>query len=113
MGYNSGILVLNDRISEIERDPKKFVEEMVRSISKMSISDGPVDFYPGQSTVMSCEHADAVTILAVGGNYSSVLGRFFNGGVHHTPEAQDDLLRRLANEHGYRLVRKSEKKRSA
>jgi hypothetical protein len=110
MGFNSAILVLNDRLEEIRRDPEGFVKEMLSNISRMSISDKMLDFYPGQSTVMSVAHADQVTILAVGGNHATVLGRVHNGGRHHTPEDQEFLLKRLADEYGFRLVRKPKKK---
>lgn len=112
MGFNSTILILNDRLSEIERDPEDFVKEMVAGISGFGIgfsghADGQREFYPGQSTVMSVAHADSVTILAVGGNHATVLGRVHNGGHHHTKEDQESLLRQLANQYGFRLVRKA------
>jgi hypothetical protein len=110
MGFNSLIGVLNDRLSEIERDPEGFVREMIKGIHKLSISsDGPIDFHPGQSTVISCAHADQVTVVAHGGNHSTVLGRVYNGGNHHTEEYQIDLLERIADDYGFRLVRKSKK----
>ena len=106
MGFNSTILILNDQLSSIERDPEGFVKEMVNAISSIGCSGDKQDFHPGQSTVMSVSHADTVTILAVGGNHSTVLGRVYNGGKHHTPEDQEFILRRLADEYGFRLVRK-------
>ena len=112
MGFNSTLLVLNDRLSEIERDPEGFVREMVRTINGLGYPDGQVDFFPGQSAVMSVAHADTVTILAVGGNHSTVLGRVHNGGKHYTEEDQKFILKELADQHGYRLVRKSTKKRT-
>ena len=112
MGFNSTILLLNDRLGEIERDPEGFVREMMNSIHGLGCADEMVDFFPGQSTVMSVAHADQVTILAVGGNHATVLGRVYNGGKHYTPEEQEDLLRKLADQHGFRLVRKPAKKKT-
>ena len=109
MGFNSTILILNDQLSSIERDPEGFVKEMVNAISSIGCSGSKRDFHPGQSTVMSVSHADAVTILAVGGNHSTVLGRVYNGGKHYTVGDQEDLLRKLVDQHGFRLVRKSKK----
>ena len=110
MGFNSTVLILNDRLGEIESNPEGFVKEMLDTISMIGCSDKSGDFYPGQSTVMSCAHADTVTILAVGGNCSTVLGRAYNGGVHHTEEAQVGILRVLADKYGFRLVKKRKKK---
>ena len=112
MGYNSTVLVLNDRLSEIESNPEEFVKEMLNTIYGIGCSDKSGDFYPGQSTVMSCAHADTVTVLAVGGNCSTVLGRVYNGGIHHTEESQVGILEVLADIHGFRLVKKPQKKKN-
>jgi hypothetical protein len=111
MGHNTAILVHNDRLGEIERDPEGFVREMCREIQGFGYSKDMKTFFPGQSAVMSVAHADQVTILAVGGNHSTVLGRVHNGGNHHTVEDQEFLLKRLADEYGFRLVRKPKKRR--
>jgi hypothetical protein len=110
MGFNSTVLVLNDRLGEIEREPEKFVKEMLYAIQRSGM-DKQEDFYPGQSTVMSCAHADTVTILAVGGNCATVMGRVHNGGHHYTEEEQVDLLRMLADKYGFSLRKKPAKKR--
>ena len=112
MGFNSTVLILNDRISEIERDPDRFVREMISAIHYHCVSPkNMIDFHPGQSMVMSCAHADTVTVLAVGGNCASVLG--YSSGRHDRPEDQEVILRALADKHGFRLVRKPKKKSSA
>ena len=110
MGFNSTVLILNDRLSEIRREPERFVEEMLNGIARSGYPVEEVGFHPGQSTVMSCAHADTVTILAVGGNCSTILGRFHNGGAHHTEEAQVKLLRELADKYGFSLRKKPAKK---
>jgi hypothetical protein len=110
MGYNSTVLVLNDRLGEIEREPEKFVKEMLHAIQRSAMADQE-DFYPGQSTVMSCAHADVVTILAVGGNHATVMGRFHNGGRHYQEEDQVKLLRELADKYGFSLRKKPVKKK--
>ena len=109
MGFNSTVLVLNDRLGEIEREPERFVKEMLHAIQRSAMAEQE-DFYPGQSTVMSCNHADVVTILAVGGNCATVMGRFHNGGRHHDEESQLKLLRELADKYGFSLRKKPAKK---
>ena len=111
MGFNSTVLILNDQLGSIERDPERFVKEMVNAIQRSSMREQE-DFGPGQSTVMSCVHADAVTVLAVGGNCATVLGSVYNGGIHHTEEAQVEILRVLADKYGFRLVKKPQKKKN-
>ena len=110
MGNNATILLLTDQLDSIERDPEGFVREMVNRIQSLGFSDRMEEFHPGQSTVMSVAHADTVTVLAVGGNHATVLGRVYNGGKHHTAEDEEFILKRLADEHGFRLVRKHKKK---
>jgi hypothetical protein len=107
MGYNSTVLVLNDRLGEIERDPEGFVKEMITAIHRKGSRDEEMDFYPGQSSVIHCAHADEVTVMAVGGNHATILGRLHNGGNHHTEENQISILKRIADDYGFRLVRKS------
>ncbi len=111
MGFNSTLLILNDHLGQIERDPEGFVREMVNAISSLGCSGDQEDFH-SQSTVMSVAHADTVTVLAVGGNHATVLGRVYNGGKHEAPEDKEFVLRRLAEENGFRLVRKPKKKGS-
>jgi hypothetical protein len=110
MGFNSTVMILNDRMSEIEADPEAFVREMLDGINRIGYPYDHVDFYPGQSTVMSCVHADMTTVLAVGGNHSTKLGQFYNGGNHHTVEHQVLLLRKLADKYGFSLRKKPKKK---
>jgi hypothetical protein len=109
MGFNSTVLVLNDRLGEIERNPEEFVKEMLYAIQRSGV-DKQEGFHPGQTTVMSCAHADTVTILAVGGNCATVMGRVHNGGHHHTEEDQVKLLRELADKYGFSLRKKPAKK---
>ena len=110
MGINSTIFIYNDLLGEIERDPEGFVREMCREIQGFGYSTEMKTFFPGQSTVMSVAHADYVTVLAVGGNHATVLGRMHNGGRHHSPQDQVKLLREIASQHGFNLVRKPKKK---
>lgn len=112
MGYNSTVLVLNDRLGEIERDPEAFVKEMINAIHRKGMTYGEAAvFYPGQSSVISCAHADQVTVMAVGGNHATILGRVYNGGNHHTEENQISILKRIADDYGFRLVRKPKKEK--
>lgn len=110
MGYNSVILILNDGLSEIEGSPDHFVKAMNNAVllsahprTEQQKRHG-VDFHPGQSTAISCRHADITQLIAVGGNCATYLGDFWN--THHTSEGQEKLLREWADRLGFRLVRK-------
>ena len=104
MGYNSVVLVLNDCLSDISND-KEFGKKLDSAISRVYGND-PIDISSGCSvnaaTAISCQHADVTQIIAVGGNYATVLGNFF--GSHHKEESQIELLKQLADKYGYRLV---------
>jgi hypothetical protein len=108
VGFNSTILVLNDQLSYIEKDPERFVQEMVQQIHGHNYQES--ENFLAQSSVMTMTHADTVSIIAVGGNCSTVLGQFYNGGRHHTEDSQIELLKNLADKYGFRLVRKTKKK---
>ena len=65
MGYNTAILVLNDRLDEIKKDPY-FGERLVNGI--LTLRDGNHDYITGQTQIISTQHADFVQLLAVGRN---------------------------------------------
>lgn len=52
MGYNTTVFILNDRLDAIERDPERFVRDIVHGLN-----DG-TDRAIGQTTVMESRHAD-------------------------------------------------------
>ena len=118
MGYNSTILILNDGLDDIERDLPAWWESVKRKILSMDTEQrGHADGHYGLgdvgagchancSTVLACHHADEVVVMAVGGNHASFLGSVYNGGKHSDPKDQLDILKRLADKRGYRLVKK-------
>lgn len=53
MGYNTTVFILNDRLDELEKDPKQFVEELVQAIHSSKRQE-----IVGQTTVMPTCHAD-------------------------------------------------------
>lgn len=97
MGYNSTIVIYNDALSSIERNPN-FGKELDRAIGEVACWNRPVDIPGGM--VVETHHADGDAIVRIGGNRGEVLG--------YTYHAQDklDVLKQLAREMGYRLVKK-------
>lgn len=79
MGYNAVVMVLCDRLSEIEKDPD-FGKKLVRAImyrsarAKRPEYDVSEPYVTGQTEVISVQHADTAQIVVIGGNTGRVLG---------------------------------------
>lgn len=115
MGYNTGVLILNDAVGAAQKDPQKFAENLLQALSEHSLRPNePVDFAIGNNvnggTIFYQQHADITGVVAIGGNCTSELLTTYNGGRHHTPEYQERLLRELADKLGYRLTKKAVRK---
>jgi hypothetical protein len=111
MGYNSTLMILNDAMDEIDRDPQGWWEKAKQHLSELHHSSKPIEFGHGSHGngfySVTNVHADITSIIAVGGNHTTVLGQFHNGGRHYRPEDQLEILKRLADQMGYRLIRKT------
>lgn len=107
MGFNTTVIVLNDGLSGIENDPD-FGKRLAQAILLFSPSKGRVDVCAGNHvnacSVIETHHADNTAVVAVGGNFASVLG-CYPGCLHHKPAFQFELLCELAAEMGYHLVK--------
>lgn len=97
MGYNSAVLILNDRLHEINKDPvswwKKIYPVMTSAGHGIERSD-----------VFHVEHMDNCGVYIIGHNHASRLG-FCRVDGHHTEEGQVAALKAVAAQHGYRLVK--------
>jgi hypothetical protein len=97
MGYNTTVIVMNDALSEIEKDPE-FVKKLVAAILKVASYGKPVDVPAGGHcnpvTVIETHHADNTTLVSVGGNYATVLLQTY-GWTHHEKEMQFRLSEEL------------------
>lgn len=110
MGYNSTILIMNDAMVQIEKDPKSFWENAFEALMDRRIHNQPVDFSIGNHSngglAISNTHADCVQVIAVGGNYASIIGSTFWGNQgHHEEEQQIKLLNDILNRKGYKVVK--------
>lgn len=107
MGYNSVVLVLNDRLNEISR--ADFGHRLADAIRECGGSGGePVDVrgQAGQTQVLSCQHADIMQIVAVGGNTGRLIGTGFYA------DSDEVLLQKMAKRAGFKLVPESQKGQS-
>lgn len=108
MGFNTAILILNDCLNEIDKDPERFALNLTRAI-KMSFGEKkPYPIGIGQAQVIYQEHADSLGILAVGGNTGSILGYVPGRKVRNdgSEDAKLAILKELSRQEGYYLHKK-------
>lgn len=106
MGYNTVVLVLNDRLSEIENNPK-FGAELVAAIRHHSPSNPDrAPYVTGQTQVISIDHSGGLQIVAIGGNTGKRVGTAFTLDLMNRPDA---LIAELAEQKGI-AVRKRKAK---
>ena len=111
MGYNTTVIVYNDALGEIEKDPQ-FGKNLVRAIgelSRASQSDRPtVDVPSGchgnAAMVVETHHADSCALVTVAGNLG-ICHVTEHGWDHHEVAGQERMLRAWAKKLGFKLVK--------
>ena len=95
MGFNTAVVVLNDHLHEIERDPEfgAKVAEAIRYAGRDKYQ------YTSGFSVLPTQHADTMQVVAIGGN------TIRNLGYSYWSAKDEDILRSLAKDMGFRLVR--------
>lgn len=68
MGFNTTLMVLNDHLYDITKDPERFVRELDRAASSLA----PTQDIFGQTRVMHSQHADVFRLYGTHGN--SIIG---------------------------------------
>jgi hypothetical protein len=103
MGFNTTVIIRNDGLAEIG----KYAEEFVTAVQARVAAGGEiaVGTHANVATVHAADHADAVVLIAVGGNYSTKVYTGTYGGPHHTEDGAVALLRQWAASLGYHLTR--------
>ena len=101
MGLMTNITILNDRLSEINEDSVTWWKNVYHQICSTRARK---ENYSNTTIVNSVEHAEVTTILAVGGNHTTVLGHTSDT-RYHEEESQIEILKALAKARGYRLVK--------
>lgn len=117
MGFNSLVLILNDAMDSIDRDPAAWWEKVKSMLMTPppyrprygGDMDGTFGFGSSANGFQAVhnEHADTVGIYAVGGNCTTQLGLVSNSGRHSREVDQVQLLRELALRLGYDLRMKA------
>jgi len=107
MGYNSTVLILNDRLHEIEKDP-----EFGYKISQLILMNSRKEYPHLKSTIpyhYGCEvaavnHADVTSVVVTGGNFSQEIFTDYRDYDLDTQEGLTKLVKMMASKLGYRLV---------
>ena len=116
MGYNTTVIIMNDAIGQLA-DPVKgaaFAQELLRA-STTPLRSGeaervPLGNYYNGAYVLSCKHADNITLLAVGGNFGTEIGSLYDAGFKHTKEAALEAAATILRQAGWRVSPPKEKK---
>ncbi|AGB27023.1 hypothetical protein Mycsm_06920 (plasmid) [Mycobacterium sp. JS623] len=103
MGFNTTVVIRNDGLAEIGMH----AEEFVMAVKSRMATGGEIAVgrHANVATVHAADHADAVVLIAVGGNYSTKVYTGTYAGPHHTEDGAAALLKQWAESLGYRLTR--------
>lgn len=115
MGFNTTIVVCNDALGSIERDPH-FGRSLSIGISELfgarregrTTVDIPSGGHCNAAMVVETHHADNTALITVGGNLGIKHLETY-GWSHHEPGMQARLLAEWADRLGFKLVAKTKK----
>ena len=114
MGYQATVSILVDALSDIAVNPEEFAQGVVTGIRKALSGQKdvvvPVGSHCNPVTVVEGHHADETAVVAIGGNYGTVL-TMVHAWSHHTPEFKERLIRQIASELGFELRKKRKTKK--
>ncbi|MCA3000362.1 MAG: hypothetical protein ING75_17375 [Rhodocyclaceae bacterium] len=112
MGTNTLIVIANDGLNEIARDPQ-FGANLAAAINTFAGSlHGPEDrnvavpagSHANPANVIACYHADTGVVALAGGNIGRVIASRHGAWRHQTEDEKLLLLSVAARNLGYRLV---------
>ena len=111
MGYNTSVIVLNDALDNIGRDPA-FGNSLAAAISQLGLPGARRDVsslgHCNAATVIETHHADQTSLVSFGGN-CGIQQMITYGWEHNSPAMQAKMCAEWADKLGYRLVRKPTK----
>ena len=108
MGYNATMIIMSDALEDIRKDTQ-FGKKVSDAVSKLERFGKPVDISSGvnvnAASVIEEHHANNTRLIAVGGNYATVLSESYMY-THHKKEFQIEILKDFADKMGYDIVKK-------
>lgn len=118
MGYNSGIIILNDALDQIEKNPLQFTQRVVQAIREQGghlkagkVVDIAVGNHGNAAGLFHMAHADEHIAYLIGGNTSRALPDANTIIPRNRDEKEVDieLLKKMADAAGFRLSKKPKK----
>jgi hypothetical protein len=78
MGFQTTIIIRNDAIGDIQRNPAQFVDGLLHAINEVSAGDTkgwdvPCGNHANVARVIEVHHSDSTTIVASGGSTAELL----------------------------------------
>ena len=122
MGFNTSVIVMNDALHEISKDPN-FGKNLASAVSRLSLPPeyrggvGGVDVVAGNhcnaATAIESHHADYASVVVFGGNRAHILSEAVHPSIRNKDDSEDvKYLRALAEQMGYNLRKKPTPKSS-
>lgn len=109
MGYNTTVVVYNDALGTIAKDPE-FGKNLAKAISQMTGRDEHIDVPSGShanaAMVVETHHADNTALITVAANLG-IKHLEVGGWNHHETAGQERVLREWAHRLGFDLVPKA------
>jgi hypothetical protein len=109
MGWNTTVVLLNDALHHIKQD-KGFGEKLADGVSRLFVGTKHVDVSAGgfisAASIIETHHADGIVPVLVGNNQGLKLDVV----LHAEKDHELELLRVLAEKHGFLLRRKATKR---
>ena len=116
MGYNTTVVVHNDSLGSIEKDPE-FGKNLAKAVLRLSVTERGkmVDVravnHCNAAEVIETHHADHQVLVMVGGNMGQEFGYAGSWRLDaKKPEDRLTVLRNLADAEGYTLRKKPARK---
>lgn len=109
MGFNTTVVILNDGMGVIKDHPQEFVDNLIQKMLGFGrLREGPLNvacgYHANVAQVVECHHASETAVVAVGGNCGTLMG-MVGQSRHCDTESQVSILKSLAKQMGYRLVK--------
>jgi hypothetical protein len=108
MGFNTTLVLMNDALSSIENDTE-LGKKIASAVLELSIRR-PVDIAAGGHvnaiTALETHHADGLVPVLIGGNHGYPLPLSIRWATA-PGDMELELLKRLADKHGYNLRKKA------
>lgn len=105
MGWNTTVVVLNDALGDIEKDPafgKNLVNAILRASSLRERVEVSAGSHANAAHVVESHHADQTAVVAVGGNLGQVVAELYRWRFENTEE----IFKELAKTLGYSVRKK-------